>query len=110
MCTLPRCMLTADCLQEPRRCHMTGMLFCHDCHHRELARLPALVLHEWDFQKRPVCTLAAQFLASIHEQPLLDIAGISPGVTLPYLLLCSCNHQRCCVYAMAAQSLASNHD
>ena len=66
-------------VQEPRRCHMTGMLFCHTCHEGELARLPALVLHEWDFQKRPVCGLAAQFLASIQEQPLLDVAAASPG-------------------------------
>ena len=66
-------------VQEPRRCHMTGMLFCHACHEGTQARLPALVLHQWDFSKRPVCALAAQFLASIHEQPLLDVASISPG-------------------------------
>ena len=61
---------------------MTGMLFCHACHEGTQARLPALVLHGWDFQKRPVCALAAQFLEGIHEQPLLDIASISPGECL----------------------------
>ena len=66
-------------VQEARRCHYTGLLYCASCHTGETARIPALVLHSWEFRKQPVCCLAAQYLAAIHDQPLLDVSAISPG-------------------------------
>jgi hypothetical protein len=41
--------------------------------------LPAAVLHGWDFNLRPVCAMAADYLASIAQQPLLCIGAVNPG-------------------------------
>ena len=79
-------------MQEARRCQYTGLLYCASCHTGETARIPALVLHSWDFRKQPVCCLAAQYLAAIHDQPLLDVSAISPGA-LPNMPGCMDTHQ-----------------
>ena len=41
--------------------------------------LPALVLHGWEFTRKPVSNIAADYLASTFEQPLLCIGAINPG-------------------------------
>ncbi|BDA48701.1 probable differentially expressed in FDCP 8 homolog at C-terminar half [Coccomyxa sp. Obi] len=64
----------------PRRCEYNARLYCHECHKGDLAELPALVLHHWDFQPRPVSTLAADYLASIADRPLLCIGAVNPGL------------------------------
>lgn len=68
------------CVQGPRRCEYNARLYCHECHKGDLAELPALVLHHWDFQPRPVSTLGADYLASIADRPLLCIGAVNPGV------------------------------
>jgi hypothetical protein len=47
-----------------------------------LPRVPAAVLHGWDFNLRPVCEMAADFLASIAQQPLLCVGAVNPGARL----------------------------
>lgn len=42
--------------------------------------LPATVLHDWDFAKQPVCSLAAEYLASIQDKPLLCVGAVNPGL------------------------------
>ena len=42
--------------------------------------LPAAVLHDWDFQLRPVCCMAAHYLAATAEQPLLCLEAVNPGL------------------------------
>ncbi len=65
--------------QGPRRCEYSGRLYCQECHRGDAAVLPAAVLHGWDFNLRPVCAMAADYLASIAQQPLLCIGAVNPG-------------------------------
>jgi Putative zinc-RING and/or ribbon len=74
--SLSRCALLS---QGPRACEYSGLLYCLDCHRNDAAVTPAAVLHAWDFSPRPVCCLAADFLASIHDQPLLCVGAVNPG-------------------------------
>jgi hypothetical protein len=69
-------------LQGPRRCDYNGRLYCHECHRGDATELPAAVLHHWDFHPRPVSTLAADYLASIADRPLLCIGAVNPGANL----------------------------
>ena len=39
---------------EVRLCDYTGLYYCPDCHHNDLAIIPARVLHNWDFSLRRV--------------------------------------------------------
>lgn len=67
--------------QQPHaRCAYTGLLYCPRCHTGQTAVLPATVLHAWDFAKQPVCTLAAEYLASIQDKPLLCVGAVNPGL------------------------------
>ena len=68
------------CAQGARLCSYTGMLYCPGCHTNSSAIIPARVLHHWDFARRPVSALAAEFLASIASQPLLCIGAVNPGL------------------------------
>ena len=130
------CWKPPICLQGPRLCEYTGLLYCHSCHTGTVtAILPARVLHKcvwqqhslfpersclsastvrccraayrrhaarlitladvceradvkvllpparsWDFSRRPVSDVAADFLASIATQPLLCIGAVNPGL------------------------------
>lgn len=51
--------------------------------------MPARVLHKWDFTPQPVCCAAADYLASIYEQPVLCVAAINPGLYTRYWGGCS---------------------
>ena len=42
--------------------------------------LPAAVLHDWDFQLRPVCCMAAHYLAATADQPLMCLEAVNPGL------------------------------
>lgn len=57
-----------------------GKLYCGSCHQQGHAIIPARVLHKWDFTPQPVCCAAADYLASIYEQPVLCVAAINPGL------------------------------
>ena len=41
------------------------------------------VLHHWDFNSQPVSAMAADYLASICDRPLLCIGAVNPGRALP---------------------------
>ena len=74
---LIRCNVSS--LQGPRRCEYNGRLYCHECHRGDLAELPARVLHHWDFNPQPVSAMAADYLSSISDRPLLCIGAVNPG-------------------------------
>lgn len=70
-----------DLVPQPHaRCSYTGLLYCPRCHTGQSAVLPAAVLHAWDFGKQPVCSLAAEYLASIQDKPLLCVGAVNPGL------------------------------
>ena len=67
-------------MQGSRLCSYTGMLYCLSCHTNASAIIPARVLHHWDFTRRPVSALAAEFLSSTASQPLLCVGAVNPGL------------------------------
>ena len=69
--------------QGPRKCEYNGRLYCHECHRGDAAELPARVLHHWDFAPQPVSAMAADYLASISDRPLLCIGAVNPGAAHP---------------------------
>ena len=64
----------------PRVCSYTGQLYCNLCHNLQTAVLPSRVLHSWDFAPQPVCCTAFDYLIAIHNQPLLCVTAINPGL------------------------------
>eukprot|EP00850_Spirogloea_muscicola_P015268 SM000115S23947 [mRNA] locus=s115:395259:398597:- [translate_table: standard] len=62
----------------PRWCEYTGQLYCRSCHVDDVAILPALVLHHWDFQARPVALISKAYLDSIYVQPMLCVGAVNP--------------------------------
>ena len=69
-------------MQGPRKCEYNGRLYCHECHRGDLAELPSQVLHHWDFNLQPVSAMAADYLTSISDRPLLCIGAVNPGMAL----------------------------
>lgn len=67
-------------VQVASRCHYSGLAYCSDCMGNQVAVLPALVVRRWDFSKRPVSGMASDFLASTHQQPLVCLNKLNPGL------------------------------
>ncbi|KAK9917040.1 hypothetical protein WJX75_000268 [Coccomyxa subellipsoidea] len=90
----------------PRRCEYNARLYCHECHGGDLAELPALVLHHWDFHPRPVSTMAADYLSSIADRPLLCIGAVNPGLyaRVPMLARAQDLRTRACKALAAARA------
>eukprot|EP01025_Chloroclados_australasicus_P001897 TRINITY_DN10453_c0_g1_i1.p1 TRINITY_DN10453_c0_g1~~TRINITY_DN10453_c0_g1_i1.p1 ORF type:complete len:783 (+),score=113.67 TRINITY_DN10453_c0_g1_i1:887-3235(+) len=64
----------------PRRCEYLLSLYCHDCHRNETDRIPAHIIHKWDFTRKPVSGLAHEYLQSISTQPLISVGDMNPGL------------------------------
>lgn len=62
---------------EPRLCDYTGLYFCATCHWNDLSSTPARVIHNWDWEKRPVSRLAKQLISIAYDRPLIDIEKIN---------------------------------
>lgn len=56
---------------EPRQCDVTGRYYCAACHWGDVAVSPARVLHNWDFEPRPVCRLTKHRLAAAWRRWLV---------------------------------------
>ncbi|KAK9812803.1 hypothetical protein WJX72_004085 [[Myrmecia] bisecta] len=87
----------------PRRCEYNGLLYCLECHHNDQEVIPARVLHNWDFGKRPVSSMAADYLGAISEQPLLCLGAVNPGLYARVPLLARTHELR----ARTCKALAS---
>ena len=88
-------------LQGPRKCEYNGRLYCHECHRGDVAELPARVLHHWDFSPQPASAMAADYLASISDRPLLCIGAVNPGKRTSSWLANDCERQldeHCALY------------
>jgi hypothetical protein len=78
----------SDVAQAATRCHYSGLAYCSDCMTSQVAMLPALAVRSWDFSKKPVSGIAADFLTATHQQPLLCLNTLNPGRS-PLPLSCS---------------------
>lgn len=66
-----------DSWNEPRLCDYTGSYFCTTCHWNDVSSVPARVVHNWDWEKRPVSRLAFQMLALGWDRPYIDVESIN---------------------------------
>ena len=58
----------------PRLCDYTGLSFCPECHWNAMSITPARILHNWDFEPRPVSQATKQYLFLMQRKPVLDVA------------------------------------
>jgi hypothetical protein len=56
--------------------------------------LPAAVAHDWDFSSRKVSAVAKSYLESIHNQPMLCLGAVNPGVYARVPLLANVRSRR----------------
>lgn len=84
---------------EARLCDYSGLYYCPECHHNDLAVIPARVVHNWDFTLRKVCMLivreasrrepsvlappqvcshSASLLERLASHPLIRIQQLNP--------------------------------
>lgn len=54
-----------------RLCDYDGMYYCYKCHWNDLEPTPARVLHNWDFDARPVSRRSLQILTYLKRKPVL---------------------------------------
>ena len=62
----------------PRLCDYTGLSFCPDCHWNAVSPTPARIIHNWDFEPRPVSQATKQYLYLMQRKPVVDIAEANP--------------------------------
>ncbi|CAD5227616.1 unnamed protein product [Bursaphelenchus okinawaensis] len=65
-----------------RVCFYYNKIFCQCCHRGAKARIPARILHQWNFKEYPVCDVAESFLHENESIPVYDVFAIEPRLTL----------------------------
>lgn len=58
-------------LATSRICDYDGLYYCERCHWGDLEQIPARVLHNWDFDLRPVSRRSLQIISYIKRKPVL---------------------------------------
>uniref|UniRef100_A0A915EBQ2 Rubicon Homology domain-containing protein n=1 Tax=Ditylenchus dipsaci TaxID=166011 RepID=A0A915EBQ2_9BILA len=63
-----------------RLCYYYSKLFCQCCHQGLKSRIPAQILHLWNFKEYPVCDTAYKFLKDNEEQAVFNVQAIQPAL------------------------------
>lgn len=63
-----------------RLCYYDGFNYCYECHDNDESFIPARIIHNWDFNKYPVCKRSKAFLSRVVKDPLLDIKVLNPVI------------------------------
>lgn len=71
-------LMNKQCYLEPRKCHYTGLFFCRNCHWNNYSILPANIIHNWDFEQRPVSRQSLQEINLFYERPVIKLEEINP--------------------------------
>lgn len=71
----------------PRYCHYLGCYMCTTCHNGDLRVIPARVAERWDFEPRKVSSIAAKYLDTHVNQPLVPITSIKRTKVSSQLIL-----------------------
>ncbi|XP_050303910.1 differentially expressed in FDCP 8 homolog isoform X2 [Anthonomus grandis grandis] len=61
-----------------RRCDYNGLYYCSACHWDSSAIIPARVIHNWDFEARPVSQASLQILKVTSIRPLINLEKLNP--------------------------------
>uniref|UniRef100_A0A0N5AZ03 DUF4206 domain-containing protein n=1 Tax=Syphacia muris TaxID=451379 RepID=A0A0N5AZ03_9BILA len=57
-------------------CNYYNKLFCQRCHQGAKMRIPARVIHQWNFREYPVSDIARRFLLDNYSQPAIDVLAV----------------------------------
>lgn len=71
-------LMNKQCYLEPRKCHYTGLFYCRNCHWNNYSILPANIVHNWDFEQRPVSRQSLQEINLFYERPVIKLEEINP--------------------------------
>uniref|UniRef100_A0A183C9H4 Phorbol-ester/DAG-type domain-containing protein n=1 Tax=Globodera pallida TaxID=36090 RepID=A0A183C9H4_GLOPA len=63
-----------------RVCDYTGLFYCRRCHWNDEMVVPARIVRNWDFEKRPVCRATKQLLTTVAKRPLINLEKENPTV------------------------------
>ncbi|RUS78572.1 hypothetical protein EGW08_013679 [Elysia chlorotica] len=63
---------------EPRLCDYSGQYYCELCHWNDTYKIPARIVHNWDFTSYKVCRASKQFLRLMHKKAVIRIQDVNP--------------------------------
>lgn len=63
---------------EPRLCDYSGQYYCELCHWNDTYKIPARILHNWDFTSYKVCRASKQFMRLMLRKAVIRIQDINP--------------------------------
>lgn len=63
---------------EPRRCDYDGKYYCPLCHKNSMMTVPARIIHNWDFEPRPVSESNRQYLTLMFKKPNIHLEKLNP--------------------------------
>jgi hypothetical protein len=66
------------CYLEPRKCYYSGLYFCKNCHWNDYSIIPGNIIHNWDFEQRPVSRQSLQEINLFYERPVIKLEEINP--------------------------------
>lgn len=66
------------CYLEPRKCHYSGLFFCKTCHWMNYSIIPGNIVHNWDFEQRPVSRQSLQEINLFYERPVIKLEELNP--------------------------------
>lgn len=66
------------CFLEPRKCHYSGLFYCKSCHWSNYSIIPGNIIHNWDFEQRPVSRQSLQEINLFYERPVIKLEEINP--------------------------------
>jgi hypothetical protein len=61
-------------------CSFDARYYCKECHLDEEVLIPSRIIHNWDFNKHKVCHTNKEYLDSIEEEPLFNLAKINSSL------------------------------
>lgn len=72
--------MNRQCLVEPRKCHYSGLYYCKTCHWNNNSIVPAHIVHNWDFEQRPVSRSSLQEINLFYERPVIRLEELNPKI------------------------------
>lgn len=66
------------CYLEPRKCNYSGLFFCKSCHWNDYSIIPGNIIHNWDFEQRPVSRQSLQEINLFYERPVIKLEEVNP--------------------------------
>lgn len=63
---------------EPRKCHYSGLYYCKSCHWNNSSIIPSNIIHNFDFEQKPVSRQALQEINLFYERPVIKLEELNP--------------------------------